>query len=101
MRARSHDAVSVRSVRMDLVFDLIGTFREAGPEESLQRALAPHIWRAVGLTRLADITGLDHIGVHTFVAIRPNAKCLHFAGQGSNEDPCEGFGPDGSNRGLA
>ncbi len=58
------------------MFDLIGTFREASPEETLQRALASHIWRAVGLTRLADITGLNHIGVHTFVAIRPNAKCL-------------------------
>jgi ribosomal protein S12 methylthiotransferase accessory factor len=58
------------------MIDLIGSIREVDAEETLRRALASELWRTVGLTRLADVTRLDHIGIHTFVAIRPNAKCL-------------------------
>jgi ribosomal protein S12 methylthiotransferase accessory factor len=58
------------------LIDLIGSIREVCVEDTLQRALAMDVWRTVGLTRLADVTGLDHIGINTFVAVRPNAKCL-------------------------
>ena len=46
-------------------------------EETLSRVL-PLTGRA-GVTRLAHITGLDRIGVHTALAIRPNASTLSSA----------------------
>ena len=30
----------------------------------------------MGITRLADVTGLDNIGIPVFQAIRPNARSL-------------------------
>lgn len=55
-----------------------GTHRTAPPEETLARirAAAP----LVGLTRLADITGLDRIGIPTVVGHRPNAPTLATSG---------------------
>jgi YcaO-like protein with predicted kinase domain len=55
-----------------------GTHRTAPPEQTLQR-----IWAAaptVGLTRLADVTGLDRIGIPTVVGHRPNAPTLAVSG---------------------
>jgi ribosomal protein S12 methylthiotransferase accessory factor len=55
-----------------------GTQRTAPPERTLAR-----IWQAaptVGLTRLADITGLDRIGIPTVVGHRPNAPTLATSG---------------------
>jgi ribosomal protein S12 methylthiotransferase accessory factor len=49
----------------------------------LIRPLAPR----AGVTRLANITGLDRIGITTFSAIRPNAETLAVAsGKGITED---------------
>jgi ribosomal protein S12 methylthiotransferase accessory factor len=51
-----------------------GTHRSRGPEETLA-AYAPLMPR-LGITRLANVTGLDVVGLPVFMAIRPNARGL-------------------------
>ena len=55
-----------------------GTQRTVSPEVTLERIreAAP----LVGLTRMADITGLDRIGIPTAVGHRPNAPTLAVSG---------------------
>jgi YcaO-like protein with predicted kinase domain len=60
------------------------TQRVCSPEETLARItpLAP----LAGVTRVADITGLDRIGVPVTLAIRPNARTLvGSSGKGTTE----------------
>ncbi len=62
-----------------------GTHRSRPPGETVAayRPLMPR----VGMTRLANITGLDCIGVPVYVAIRPNARCLATSqGKGLDHD---------------
>jgi YcaO-like protein with predicted kinase domain len=51
-----------------------GTHRLVEPKETLARVhpLLP----AMGITRIANITGLDRIGVHVVQALRPNSRTL-------------------------
>ena len=51
-----------------------GTQRSISPDETLKR-IQP-FFRTAGLTRIANITGLDWIGVPVTLAIRPNARSL-------------------------
>jgi len=51
-----------------------GTQRSISPEETLER-IRP-CFPIAGITRLADITGLDRIGVPTALALRPNGRTL-------------------------
>jgi YcaO-like protein with predicted kinase domain len=51
-----------------------GTHRVCAPEVTL-RGLGPHLGR-FGITRVADVTGLDRIGIPVFMAIRPNSRSL-------------------------
>jgi YcaO-like protein with predicted kinase domain len=51
-----------------------GTHRCVAPEETWDR-LRPHLRRA-GITRIADVSGLDRVGITTAVAVRPNARTL-------------------------
>ncbi len=51
-----------------------GTQRSRSPEQTL--ALIEPLYARVGLTRLADITGLDRIGIPVVVGIRPNAASI-------------------------
>jgi ribosomal protein S12 methylthiotransferase accessory factor len=51
-----------------------GTHRTCSPEETLAR-IEPY-FPVVGLTRLADVTGLDRIGIPIVLATRPNAGYL-------------------------
>src|SRR6185369_12862760 len=53
---------------------LKGTHRTAAPEATLARARA--LMPLVGVTRVADVTGLDCIGVPVAMAYRPNARSL-------------------------
>jgi YcaO-like protein with predicted kinase domain len=53
---------------------LAGTQRTATPEDTLRR-LAP-LHDRLGITRVADITGLDTIGIPVATAVRPNARSL-------------------------
>jgi YcaO-like protein with predicted kinase domain len=52
----------------------LGTFRAVPPEETLDR-VRPLLSRA-GITRVADITRLDWIGLPVYQAIRPNSRNL-------------------------
>ncbi len=51
-----------------------GTHRLIPPRETLQR-LRPLLPR-MGITRLANVTGLDHIGIPVVMACRPNSRSL-------------------------
>ena len=65
--------------------DLGGTFRHCPPGETLARVrpLLP----ALGITRLANVTGLDRIGIPVWLCIRPNARCLSVSqGKGLSDE---------------
>lgn len=51
-----------------------GTWRTCSPEETLTR-ITPHLPRC-GITRCADVTHLDTIGIPVYCAIRPTAAVL-------------------------
>ncbi|MCC7054319.1 MAG: YcaO-like family protein [Gemmatimonadaceae bacterium] len=58
-----------------------GTQRVRAPEETL--AIIRPYFRRLGLTRLANITGLDRIGIPTVLSVRPNSPNLSVdAGKG-------------------
>jgi YcaO-like protein with predicted kinase domain len=64
---------------------LLGTHRCVPPAETLRR-FSPHM-RTLGITRLADVTGLDAIGLPVHVAIRPTSRALSTAqGKGLDHD---------------
>jgi ribosomal protein S12 methylthiotransferase accessory factor len=52
----------------------LGLERAVSPRETLDRVW-PYL-PALGITRVARQTGLDRIGIHTWSAVRPNAKAL-------------------------
>jgi ribosomal protein S12 methylthiotransferase accessory factor len=54
--------------------DLGGTIRAVEVGATLARARA--VLREVGITRLGNVTGLDHVGVPTWMVVRPLAKSL-------------------------
>jgi ribosomal protein S12 methylthiotransferase accessory factor len=51
-----------------------GTHRVAAPAETLAR-VRPYMAR-MGITRLGNITGLDHIGIPVAIAVRPNSRSV-------------------------
>jgi ribosomal protein S12 methylthiotransferase accessory factor len=51
-----------------------GTMRAATPEQTWRR-FAPAM-RAAGITRLAELTGLDNLGIPVYAAIRPMGRSL-------------------------
>jgi YcaO-like protein with predicted kinase domain len=51
-----------------------GTERTVTPGETVARA--QRVLEAVGVSRVADITGLDHIGIPVAAAYRPNARSV-------------------------
>lgn len=51
-----------------------GTYRACSPDETL--AFAKPLMASLGITRLANITGLDRVGMPVVVAIRPNSRSL-------------------------
>lgn len=61
-----------------------GTHRLVAPEVTLER-VAPRMG-AVGITRVAEITGLDRIGIPTFCAVRPHGRLIQVTnGKGLND----------------
>ena len=52
----------------------IGTHRIRTPEETLARVM-PHMV-AMGITRIADVTGLDNIGIPVVMVCRPNSRSV-------------------------
>lgn len=61
-----------------------GTHRTVAPARTLARAR--RLMAPLGITRLADLTGLDTVGIPVFSAIRPNGKALSTS-QGKGLDP--------------
>jgi len=61
-----------------------GTHRACSPEETLER-VAPFMARA-GITRVADLTRMDEIGIPVYQAIRPNSRTLSVS-QGKGVTP--------------
>jgi YcaO-like protein with predicted kinase domain len=51
-----------------------GTHRLVSPEETMARV--DPLLRVMGITRVADVTGLDTIGVPVVMAVRPNARSI-------------------------
>jgi ribosomal protein S12 methylthiotransferase accessory factor len=70
---------------------LRGTHRLVSPVETLARA-AP-LMRAAGITRVADVTGLDSIGIPVVMVCRPNARSVSVAqGKGLDLDAARASG---------
>lgn len=62
-----------------------GTHRACSPRETVERM--SKLFPLFGLTRLANITGLDKVGIPVFAAYRPNARSLSVAqGKGCTQD---------------
>lgn len=53
---------------------LLGTHRTVPPAETLARFR--RLSSRMGITRLADVTGLDYLGIPVVMACRPNARSL-------------------------
>jgi YcaO-like protein with predicted kinase domain len=51
-----------------------GTHRIRSPEETWERIVP--LFPRMGITRVADVTGLDHLGVPVYQAVRPRSKNL-------------------------
>ena len=64
--------------------DLGGSQRVCTAEATLA-ALAPKL-RGLGITRCAEVTGLDRLGIPVYCAIRPTAKLLQIANGKGLED---------------
>jgi YcaO-like protein with predicted kinase domain len=62
---------------------LLGTHRTVPPAETLVR-LRPHL-KTYSITRMANVTGLDNIGIPVMLAIRPNSRSLSVS-QGKGGD---------------
>ena len=55
----------------------VGTHRALAPEETLFRV--ERFSKPMGITRVADVTGLDVIGIPVVMAIRPNSRAIAVA----------------------
>jgi ribosomal protein S12 methylthiotransferase accessory factor len=64
--------------------DLVGTVRARTPEETL--AFVRPKLASMGITRIARVTGLDHVGIPVSVAIRPTSRNLSVS-QGKGFSP--------------
>ncbi len=60
-----------------------GTHRAATPEDTLAR-LTPHL-AEFGITRIANVTGLDRIGLPVVMVVRPNSRSVAVS-QGKGQD---------------
>ena len=57
------------------MYDLGGTYRAHEPIDTLAK-LEPLLWDTFGISRVANITGLDNINIPTYTAIRPLSKLV-------------------------
>ena len=64
----------LRKRSSDCALDLGGTVRATNVDDTLAKARS--VLQAVGVTRVANVTGLDHVGVPTWIAVRPLAWSL-------------------------
>jgi ribosomal protein S12 methylthiotransferase accessory factor len=62
-----------------------GTHRSVSPDETLSR-IRP-LFDAMGITRAANVTGLDNLGIPVFITCRPNSRSLSVSqGKGVTAD---------------
>ena len=62
-----------------------GTHRAISPTQTIEKAHA-HLAK-MGITRVANVTGLDHLGIPVFNAYRPNSRSLSVSqGKGATSD---------------
>jgi len=54
-----------------------GTHRVLDPAETFDRVLP--LWDLAGITRVSQLTGLDHIGIPVCAAVRPNSRSVSLA----------------------
>ena len=60
-----------------------GTHRICSPDETLAKVLP--LMASMGITRIADVTGLDTVGIPVVMVYRPNSRSLSVSqGKGSN-----------------
>ncbi len=60
-------------------------WRSSNIEETIKKLKKNY--KKFGITRVANVTGLDHIGIPIYSAIRPNSKTIvSSAGKGLNND---------------
>jgi YcaO-like protein with predicted kinase domain len=78
------DSVAVQQIRTSKTFRR-GTHRLVAPTETLARVQP--FYPDMGLTRIANVTGLDYIGIPVALACRPNSRSLSVA-QGKGLDLC-------------
>jgi len=68
-----------------------GTHRAIDPRETIERA-RPHL-AAMGITRVANVTGLDRIGIPVVMVCRPNSRSLAVSqGKGRDLDAAKASG---------
>jgi ribosomal protein S12 methylthiotransferase accessory factor len=68
------------------MLDLGGTYRALTPKQTLEK-LEPLLLNPFGITRVANITGLDNIDIPTYISIRPLSKLLSTSqGKGMTHD---------------
>jgi len=51
----------------------LGSSHRAVPPKETLRKINPQVKRISGITRVADVTGLDVLGIPNYIAVRPNA----------------------------
>jgi len=67
------------------IYDLGGTFRAWPAERTIARARRHFL--DFGITRIANVTGLDHVGVPVWIVVRPLAKSLTVSqGKGKTDE---------------
>jgi YcaO-like protein with predicted kinase domain len=79
----SSPAIEVSAERAGAKRYLTGTHRVVSPETTLAR-VRPFL-PVMGITRIANVTGLDHIGIPVVMVCRPNARSISVSqGKGVN-----------------
>jgi len=73
------------------LLDLGGTLRTQDAAQTI--ANAQKIFNKIGITRVANVTGLDHVGIPTWIAVRPLAKSLSVSqGKGITDELAKASG---------
>jgi len=68
-----------------------GTHRTIAPAKTVAK-LRPHL-RAMGITRVADVTGLDRVGIPVVMVVRPNSRSVAVSqGKGLTRDAAKASG---------
>lgn len=84
------DSLAAASDRLTKRY-LHGTHRVISPAETISR-IQP-MMRIAGITRVADVTGLDSIGIPVVIVCRPNARSVSVAqGKGIDADAARASG---------